>query len=145
MYISLNEFLVLAKKYQALGAPTQALLDEMRRGNFRVHDEVRLGKLLEFLTEMKYVHGCSEEVHNMASAVERVLIQSHSEDEQIIVAEKWVPERGFPGATLWIQREDGKWSVSPVPREGICPGKRVGDLDAGKWLERPVALLIDKK
>ena len=83
MYISLNEFLALAKKYQALGAPTQALLDEMRRGNFRVCDEVRLGNLLEFLNDLKYVHGCSEEVHNMAAAVERVLIQSSSSRKRI--------------------------------------------------------------
>jgi len=143
MNITFEEFLALARKYQALGTSTQNLLEDIRRGPFRVQDGVRLRQLYEFLLDMQYVQDERSEVHEIVAAVAGILAEYQDEEEERIVAEKWVPEKGFPGATLWLQREDEKWAIAPSPKEGACLGKCVKDLGNSKWFEKPLPLLVD--
>lgn len=143
MNITFEEFLALAKKYQALGSSTQNLLEDIRRGPFRVQDGVRLRQLYEYLLDMQFVQDEHSEVHEIVEAVANVLAEYQDEDEERIIAEKWVPEKGFPGATLWLQREDEKWAIAPSPKEGACMGKSVKDLGSHKWFEKPLPLLVD--
>lgn len=128
MNITTDEFLSLAKKYQALGSSTQRLLEDVRRGSFKVQDGVRLRQLYEFLLDLQFVQGDFSDVHEMTAAVGRMLAEHQDEEEEKIVAERWVPEKGFPGATLWVQREDEKWTIAPSPKEGACIGKCVKDI-----------------
>lgn len=143
MNITIDEFLSLAKKYQALGSSTQRLLEDVRRGSFKVQDGVRLRQLYEFLLDLQFVQGDFSEVHEMTVAVGRMLAEHQDEEEEKIVAEKWVPEKGFPGATLWLQREDEKWTIAPSPKEGACLGKCVKDIGSAKWFDKPLPLLVD--
>ena len=143
MNITTDEFLSLAKKYQALGPSTQHLLEDVRRGSYKVQDGVRLRQLYEFLLDLQFVQGEVSDVHELASAVGRILAEYQDEGEEKIVAERWVPEKGFPGATLWLQREDEKWAIAPSPKEGACIGKCVKDLCSTKWFDKPLPLLVD--
>jgi hypothetical protein len=143
MNITFEEFLALARTYQPLGSSTQGLLADIRRGPFRVQDGVRLRQLYDFLLDMQFVQDERSEVHEVVSAVANVLAEYQDEDEERIIAEKWVPEKGFPGATLWLQREDEKWAIAPSPKEGACMGKSVKDLGSHKWFEKPLPLLVD--
>ncbi|NLI73538.1 MAG: hypothetical protein GX369_02030 [Euryarchaeota archaeon] len=143
MNITIEEFLSLAKKYQALGSSTQRLLEDVRKGSFKVQDGVRLRQLYEFLLDLQFVQCGAGEVDQMVAALGRVLAEYQSEEEERIVSEKWVPEKGFPGATLWIQREDGKWTIAPSPKEGTCLGKCVKDIGSAKWFDKPLPLLVD--
>ncbi len=144
MNITFEEFLALAKKYQSMGCSAQNLLDDIRHGAYRVQDGVRLKQLYEFLLEMQRVQDDQSEVQGMISTVANCLAEYQDEEEERIVAEKWVPEKGFPGATLWLQREDEKWTIAPSPKEGACVGKCVKDLGSTKWFERPLPLLVDQ-
>jgi hypothetical protein len=143
MNITYDEFLALAKKYQALGTSTQNLMEDLRRGPFRVQDGVRLRQLYEFMLDLQFVQEDRSEIHDMVATVARLLAEYQDEEEERIVAEKWVPEKGFPGATLWLQREDNKWTIAPSPKEGACLGKCVKDLGSAKWFEKPLPLLVD--
>jgi|GEM_PF-1011538 len=143
MNITTDEFLSLAKKYQALGASTQNLLEDIRRGSYKVQDGVRLRQLYEFILDLQFVQGNRNEVHELAAVVGRLLAELQDEEEEKIVAERWVPEKGFPGATLWVQREDEKWTIAPSPKEGACLGKCVRDLGTVKWFDKPLPLLVD--
>lgn len=143
MNITTDEFLSLAKKYQALGSSTQNLLEDIRRGSYKVQDGVRLRQLYEFILDLQFVQGSRNEVHELAAVVGRLLAELQDEEEEKIVAERWVPEKGFPGATLWLQREDEKWAIAPSPKEGACLGKCVKDLGTAKWFEKPLPLLVD--
>lgn len=143
MNVTFDEFLALAKKYQALGGATQALIEDIRRGPFKVQDGVRLRQLYEFLLDLQYVQEDRGEVHALVGAVGRMLAECQDEEEERVIAEKWVPEKGFPGATLWLQREDEKWAIAPSPKEGACLGRCVKDLGTTKWFEKPLPLLVD--
>ena len=143
MSITIDEFLALARKYQSLGTSAQNLLEDIRRGPFRVQDGVRLRQLYEFLLDLQYVQDERSEVHELVTAVANILAEYQDEEEEKVVAERWVPEKGFPGATLWLQREDEKWAIAPSPKEGACLGKCVKDLGAAKWFEKPLPLLVD--
>lgn len=144
MNITFEEFLALAKKYQSMGCSAQNLLDDIRHGTYRVQDGVRLKQLYEFLLEMQRVQDDQSEVQGIINTVANCLAEYQDEEEERIVAEKWVPEKGFPGATLWLQREDEKWTIAPSPKEGACVGKCVKDLGSTKWFERPLPLLVDQ-
>jgi len=143
MNVTFDEFLTLAKKYQSLGSSTQALMDDIRAGPFKVQDGVRLRQLYEFLLEVQYMQDEQGEVHALTAAVGSVLARHQDEEEERVVAERWVPEKGFPGATLWLQREDGKWSIAPMPKEGACIGRSVKDLGPSRWFDKPLPLLVD--
>lgn len=143
MNITFEEFLALAKKYQSMGCSAQNLLDDIRHGTYRVQDGVRLKQLYEFLLEMQRVQDDQSEVQGIINTVANCLAEYQDEEEEKIVAERWVPEKGFPGATLWLQREDEKWTIAPSPKEGACVGKCVKDLGSTKWFERPLPLLVD--
>ncbi|HPP44438.1 MAG TPA: hypothetical protein PK446_01435, partial [Methanomassiliicoccaceae archaeon] len=86
MNITTDEFFSLAKKYQALGSSTQRLLEDVRRGSFKVHDGVRLRQLYEFLLDLQFVQGDISEVHEMTAAVGRMLAEQQDEEEEKIVA-----------------------------------------------------------
>jgi uncharacterized protein YukE len=143
MNITFEEFLALAKRYQSMGCSAQNLLDDIRHGTYRVQDGVRLKQLYEFLLEMQRVQDDQSEVQGIINTVANCLAEYQDEEEEKIVAERWVPEKGFPGATLWLQREDEKWTIAPSPKEGACVGKCVKDLGSTKWFERPLPLLVD--
>lgn len=143
MNVTIDEFLALAKKYQALGSSTQVLLEDIRRGSYKVQDGVRLRQLYEFMLDLQYVQAEKSEVHDLLAIVAHILAEAQDEEEEKIVAERWVPEKGFPGATLWVQREDEKWTIAPSPKEGACLGKCVKDLGTAKWFEKPLPLLVD--
>lgn len=144
MNITFEEFLALAKRYQSMGCSAQNLLDDIRHGTYRVQDGVRLKQLYEFLLEMQRVQDDQSEVQGIINTVANCLAEYQDEEEEKIVAERWVPEKGFPGATLWLQREDEKWTIAPSPKEGACVGKCVKDLGSTKWFERPLPLLVDQ-
>ncbi len=143
MDVTFDEFLNLAKKYQALGSSSQQLLDDIRKGSFKVNDGVRLRQLYEFVLDLQYVQSGKTEVYDVLNSVSAILAQHNDEEDEKIVTEKWVPEKGFPGATLWLQREDEKWAIAPSPKEGACIGKCVKDMGITKWFERPLPLLVD--
>ncbi|NLK25174.1 MAG: hypothetical protein GX307_01175 [Euryarchaeota archaeon] len=143
MNITTDEFLSLAKKYQALGSSTQTLLEDLRKGSRKVQDGVRLRQLYEFLLDLQFVQGENSDIHDLSAKVGRLLAELQDEEEEKIVDERWVPEKGFPGATLWLQREDEKWTIAPSPREGACLGKCVRDLGSTKWFDNPLPLLVD--
>jgi hypothetical protein len=143
MNITFDEFLALAKKYQAMGCSAQNLLEDIRRGPFRVQDGVRLRQLYEFLLDLQFVQDDTSDVHQIVNTVGNLIADHQDEEEERIVAERWVPEKGFPGATLWLQREDAKWAIAPSPKEGACIGKSVKDLGSHKWFEKPLPLLVD--
>ncbi|NLT37606.1 MAG: hypothetical protein GXX95_05560 [Methanomassiliicoccus sp.] len=144
MNITFDEFLALARKYQSMGCSAQNLLDDIRHGTYRVQDGVRLKQLYEFLLEMQRIQDDQSDVQGIINTVANCLAEYQDEEEERIVAEKWVPEKGFPGATLWLQREDEKWTIAPSPKEGACLGKCVKDLGSTKWFERPLPLLVDQ-
>lgn len=144
MNVTFDEFLALARKYQSMGCSAQNLLDDIRHGTYRVQDGVRLKQLYEFLLEMQSIQEDHSEVQGIINTVANCLAEYQDEEEERIVAEKWVPEKGFPGATLWLQREDEKWTIAPSPKEGACLGKCVKDLGSTKWFERPLPLLVDQ-
>jgi hypothetical protein len=143
MNITFEEFLTLARKYQALGPSAQNLLEDIRRGPFRVQDGVRLRQLYDFLLDLQFVQDERSEVHEVVATVAGILAEYQDEEDEKIVAERWVPEKGFPGATLWLQREDEKWAIAPSPKEGACIGKCVKDLGSSKWFDKPLPLLVD--
>ena len=142
MELTFDEFLVLAKRYQAMGTSTQTLLDGMRKGNYKEIDGVRLRQLYEFLRDIDCFQTGQNEVFELMKHVELIITQHRDEEEELIVLEKWVPEKGFPGATLWLQREDMKWTIAPSAQEGACIGKCVKDLGTTKWFDKPLPLLI---
>ena len=144
MNVTFDEFLALARKYQSMGCSAQNLLDDIRHGTYRVQDGVRLKQLYEFLLEMQRIQEDQSDVQGIISTVANCLAEYQDEEEERVVAERWVPEKGFPGATLWLQREDEKWTIAPSPKEGACLGKCVKDLGSAKWFERPIPLLVDQ-
>jgi hypothetical protein len=144
MNVTFDEFLALARKYQSMGCSAQNLLDDIRHGTYRVQDGVRLKQLYEFLLEMQRIQEDQSDVQGIISTVANCLAEYQDEEEERVVAERWVPEKGFPGATLWLQREDEKWTIAPSPKEGACLGKCVKDLGSAKWFERPLPLLVDQ-
>ncbi len=144
MNITFDEFLALARKYQSMGCSAQNLLDDIRHGTYRVQDGVRLKQLYEFLMEMQRIQDDQSDVQGIITTVANCLAEYQDEEEERVVAERWVPEKGFPGATLWLQREDEKWTIAPSPKEGACLGKCVKELASTKWFERPLPLLVDQ-
>lgn len=144
MNVTFDEFLTLAKKYQSMGCSAQNLLDDIRHGTYRVQDGVRLRQLYEFLLELQRMQVDQGDVHSLIATVAGCLAEYQDEEEERVVAERWVPEKGFPGATLWLQREDEKWTIAPSPKEGACIGKCVKELGSTKWFDRPLPLLVDQ-
>ncbi len=144
MNVTFDEFLALARKYQSMGCSAQNLLDDIRHGTYRVQDGVRLKQLYEFLLELQRIQEDQTDVNGIIVTVANCLAEYQDEEEERVVAERWVPEKGFPGATLWLQREDEKWTIAPSPKEGACLGKCVKDLGSAKWFERPLPLLVDQ-
>lgn len=144
MNVTFDEFLTLARKYQSMGCSAQNLLDDIRHGTYRVQDGVRLNLLYEFLLELQRMQEEQSDVNALITTVAGCLAEYQDEEEERVVAEKWVPEKGFPGATLWLQREDEKWTIAPSPKEGACLGKCVKDLGSAKWFDRPLPLLVDQ-
>lgn len=144
MNVTFDEFLTLARKYQSMGCSAQNLLDDIRHGTYRVQDGVRLKQLYEFLLELQRMQEEQSDVNALITTVAGCLAEYQDEEEERVVAEKWVPEKGFPGATLWLQREDEKWTIAPSPKEGACLGKCVKDLGSAKWFDRPLPLLVDQ-
>lgn len=142
--VTFDEFLTLARKYQSMGCSAQNLLDDIRHGTYRVQDGVRLKQLYEFLLELQRMQEEQSDVNALITTVAGCLAEYQDEEEERVVAEKWVPEKGFPGATLWLQREDEKWTIAPSPKEGACLGKCVKDLGSAKWFDRPLPLLVDQ-
>jgi len=142
MELSFDEFLILAKRYQAIGSSSQVLLDNLRKGSYKEMDGVRLRQLFEFLRDIECFQEEENEVVDLVEAVEQILKEYSDEDEQIITKEQWVPEKGFPGATLWLQREDQRWTIAPTAQEGACMGKCVKDISPTKWFEKPLPLLV---
>ena len=102
MSISIDEFIVLARKYQALGSSTQLLFDDVRKGSFKIQDGVRLRQLYDFILDLQYVQQNESELRGLLETVTTLLNESRDEEEERVIAERWVPEKGFPGATLWI-------------------------------------------
>lgn len=143
MNMTFEEFLSLARKYQAMGNSAQNLLEDIRRGPYRVQDGVRLRQLYEFLRDLQAVQEDQKDVNEAANAVANLLAEYQDEEEERVISERWVPEKGFPGATLWVQREDAKWAIAPSPKEGACLGKSVKDIGSHKWFEKPLPLLVD--
>ncbi len=143
MNMTFDEFLALAKKYQAIGSSAQNLLEDIRRGPYRVQDGVRLRQLYEFLLDLQMVQDDQKELNEAVATVANILAEYQDEEEERIISEKWVPEKGFPGATLWLQREDAKWAIAPSPKEGACLGKCVKDIGSHKWFDKPLPLLVD--
>lgn len=143
MNVTFDEFLTLARKYQSMGCSAQNLLDDIRHGAYRVQDGVRLKQLYEFLLELQRMQDEHSDINALITTVAGCLAEYQDEEEERVVAEKWVPEKGFPGATLWLQREDEKWTIAPSPKEGACLGKCVKDLGSTKWFDRPLPLLVD--
>lgn len=143
MNMTFEEFLSLARKYQAMGNSAQNLLEDIRRGPYRVQDGVRLRQLYEFLRDLQAVQEDQRDVNEAANAVANLLAEYQDEEEERVISERWVPEKGFPGATLWVQREDAKWAIAPSPKEGACLGKSVKDVGSHKWFDKPLPLLVD--
>jgi hypothetical protein len=143
MNVTFDEFLALAKKYQSMGSSAQILLEDIRRGPYRVQDGVRLRQLYEFLLELQMVQEDQKDIDEAVRTVANLLADYQDEEEERVVCEKWVPEKGFPGATLWLQREDAKWAIAPSPKEGACLGKSVKDIGSHKWFDKPLPLLVD--
>ena len=143
MNMTFEEFLSLARKYQAMGNSAQNLLEDIRRGPYRVQDGVRLRQLYEFLRDLQIVQEDQRDVNEAVNAVANLLAEYQDEEEERVISERWVPEKGFPGATLWVQREDAKWAIAPSPKEGACLGKSVKDIGSHKWFDKPLPLLVD--
>jgi uncharacterized protein YukE len=143
MNMTFEEFLSLARKYQAMGNSAQNLLEDIRRGPYRVQDGVRLRQLYEFLRDLQTVQEDQRDVNEAVNAVANLLAEYQDEEEERVISERWVPEKGFPGATLWVQREDAKWAIAPSPKEGACLGKSVKDIGSHKWFDKPLPLLVD--
>lgn len=143
MNMTFEEFLSLARKYQAMGNSAQNLLEDIRRGPYRVQDGVRLRQLYEFLRDLQAVQEDQRDVNEAVNAVANLLAEYQDEEEERVISERWVPEKGFPGATLWVQREDAKWAIAPSPKEGACLGKSVKDIGSHKWFDKPLPLLVD--
>lgn len=141
--MTFEEFLSLARKYQAMGNSAQNLLEDIRRGPYRVQDGVRLRQLYEFLRDLQAVQEDQRDVNEAVNAVANLLAEYQDEEEERVISERWVPEKGFPGATLWVQREDAKWAIAPSPKEGACLGKSVKDIGSHKWFDKPLPLLVD--
>lgn len=95
------------------------------------------------MLDLQFVQGEKGDIHDLTATIGRLLAEHQDEEEEKVVAERWVPEKGFPGATLWVQREDEKWTIAPSPKEGICLGKCVKDLGTSKWFDKPLPLLVD--